>query len=470
MTDTSLSEKLALHATAPLTIDGATKSRAQLFLLDYLAIAAAGASKDSARAALDAVTSWAPSQAVAGSSVLEGSARRALPQDAALVNGVTAHGLELDDTHEESSSHPGVAIWPALLALAESNGNTMRQLVESAVVGYDVMCSAGVLLGAAESYGRGFHPTGVGGILGAAAGCARLLGLDLSQTTHALGVAADTASGSLEFLSDGSWTKRLNAGAAASGGLRAALLARAGFTAPRHSLEGRDGWLVQYGLGAVPGRNLKLEYGAGMATTSIKFYPCCRYMHDVMDLMIDLHHDYPDANADDVESIEAAVIEAGQTLVSLPPERKLLVHSSVDAQFNMPFGAALAFTKGSAALNDFDRAPEVARDLAAWLPKVRSVSDEQVESSYPATWGAAVTVRFRDGTVEHRRTSAFRGSPGKPASFGDVARKAVTLIGATAAERLRSSITDADDDASLNEALDRPAPSYNQRNFHDSHH
>ena len=255
---------------------------------------------------------------MAGSCVLEGSRRRALPQDAALVNGITAHGLELDDTHEESSSHPGVAIWPAILAVAESNGSTMGQLVEAAVVGYDVMCSAGVLLGAAESYGRGFHPTGVAGILGAAAGCARLLGLDVSQTTQALGIAADTASGSLEFLSDGSWTKRLNAGAAASGGVRAALLGRAGFTAPRQSFEGRDGWLVQYGQGAVPGRTLRLELGAGMATTSIKFYPCCRYMHGVMDLMIDLHREYPGASAEDVESVEAAVIAAGQALVSVP--------------------------------------------------------------------------------------------------------------------------------------------------------
>jgi 2-methylcitrate dehydratase PrpD len=456
MTTMTLSEQLAEHAIDSHRIEAGTRTRAHLFLLDYLAIAAAGASKDSARAAVDAVTSWAPDQAVAGSCVLEGSRRRALPQDAALVNGITAHGLELDDTHEESSSHPGVAIWPAILAVAESNGSTMGQLVEAAVVGYDVMCSAGVLLGAAESYGRGFHPTGVAGILGAAAGCARLLGLDVRQTTQALGIAADTASGSLEFLSDGSWTKRLNAGAAASGGVRAALLGRAGFTAPRQSLEGRDGWLVQYGQGAVPGRKLSLELGAGMATTSIKFYPCCRYMHGVMDLMIDLHREYPGASAEDVESVEAAVIAAGQALVSVPPERKLLVGSSVDAQFNMPFGAALAFTTGAATLEDFDNAPHVARDLAAWLPKIHSVTDQRVESAYPAAWSAAVTVTFRDGTVEHRRTDAFRGSPGEPASLSDVTQKAAGLIGAAAAERLGHSITDADDDALVTEALSRP--------------
>jgi 2-methylcitrate dehydratase PrpD len=456
MTNTTLSEQLAEHAIGSHLIEAGTRTRAHLFLLDYLAIAAAGASKDSARAAVDAVTSWAPDHAVAGSCVLEGSRRRALPQDAALVNGITAHGLELDDTHEESSSHPGVAIWPAILAVAESNGSTMRQLVEAAVVGYDVMCSAGVLLGAAESYGRGFHPTGVAGILGAAAGCARLLGLDVSHTAHALGIAADTASGSLEFLSDGSWTKRLNAGAAASGGVRAALLARAGFTAPRRSFEGRDGWLVQYGQGAVPGRTLRLEPGAGMATTSIKFYPCCRYMHGVMDLMIDLHREYPGATAEDVESVEAAVIAAGQALVSVPPERKLLVGSSVDAQFNMPFGAALAFTRGAATLDDFDNAPDVARDLAAWLPKIHSVTDQRVEHAYPAAWSAAVTVTFRNGTVEQRRTDAFRGSPGEPASLSDVTQKAAGLIGATAAERLGHSITDADDDALVTEALSRP--------------
>lgn len=456
MTHATLSERLAEHATGDHVIDVEARDRARLFLLDYLAIASAGALKDSARAAASAVTSWGPDDTVAGGCVLEGSTRRASAQDAALVNGITAHGLELDDTHEESSSHPGVAVWPALIAVAESNGNTMGQLFAAAVTGYDVMCSAGVLLGAAESYGRGFHPTGVAGILGAAAGCARLLGLDLNQTTHALGIAADSASGSLEFLSDGSWTKRLNAGAAASGGVRAALLARAGFTAPRRSIEGRDGWLVQYGRGAVPGRELTLELGSGMRATSVKFYPCCRYMHGVMDLMIDLHGEYPDVTAAEVESIDAAVIEAGQTLVSLPAERKLVVHSSVDAQFNMPFGAALAFTTGAAVVDDFDRAPAVARELHAWLGKIHSVTDAQVENAYPSAWGAAVTVTFRDGTVEQRRTDTFRGSPGQPASWSDVANKAAGLVGNAPAERLARSIVEAADDALVAEALHRP--------------
>lgn len=123
------------------------------------------------------------------------------------------------------------------------------------------MCSVGVLLGARESYGRGFHPTGVAGVLGSAAAVARLVDLSTEETTHALGLAANMASGSLEFLSDGSWTKRLNAGNAAALGIRAAKLAAAGFIGPEKSLEGRDGFLVQYGQGMVEGRPLSLEFG-----------------------------------------------------------------------------------------------------------------------------------------------------------------------------------------------------------------
>lgn len=449
----SLSEQLAAHAIGNHVFDAGTMSRARLLLLDYLAIAIAGAAQDSARAAVRSVTSWGADERVTGAGILEGTGRRAQAADAALVNGISAHGLEIDDTHEESSSHPGVAVWPALLAIADSHGTTMRELLQAAVVGYDVMCAAGTMLGAAESYGRGFHPTGVAGILGAASAAARLLGLDATRTTHAIGIAADTASGSLEFLSDGSWTKRLNAGAAASGGVRAAALALAGFTAPRRSIEGRDGWLVQYGRGAEADRPLKLSLGAGVATTSVKFYPCCRYMHGVMDLMIGLHHDYPDIRPDDVDWIEAAVIEAGQALVSNPPERKLTVRTSVDAQFNMPFGAALTLATGRAVLDDFDRAAEVARELEPWLPKVHSVTDPQVERAYPSAWGAAVTVKFHDGRREERRIHAFRGSPGDPAGWDDAADKATGLLGNAFAGQLARAIALADDDARVSDAL-----------------
>lgn len=425
----SLETRLAAHVVAPHAFDVETIDRTRLLLLDVLAITAAGSTRDSALAAARSV------RPTVDGARIEGTTARTGEQDAALVNGVAGHGLEIDDTHEASSSHPGVAIWPALIAVADAAADeavTLRALLEAAVVGYDVMCAAGELIGPAESYARGFHPTGVAGILGAAAAVSRLLGLDEARAGHALAIAANTASGSLEFLADGSWTKRLNAGAAAAGGVRAARLAEAGFEAPATWLTGRDGWLRLYGDGLVAGRGLDLRLGRGVAATSIKLYPCCRYMHGVMDLLIDLHDELPDLRADDVETIEVAVIEAGQGLVSVPAPRKLVIGTSVDAQFSMPFGAALALTTGAAPLAAFDDAPAVAGALAPWLPKVVSVVHPRVEAAYPASWEAAVTLRLADGRVLERYQEAYRGSPAAPADWDDVVAKSEGLIGAAA--------------------------------------
>ncbi|GAA3130187.1 hypothetical protein GCM10020255_003710 [Rhodococcus baikonurensis] len=272
MTEISFARQLARHVTADHKLTAEITDWMKLLLFDYYAITTGGAERDSAVAIRSAV-STAASQDRFFSASIHGTTLWATLDDAALVNGVTAHGLELDDTFEESSLHPAVVVFPAVLALADERGYSAADVLRAAAVGYDVMCSAGVLLGAAESYGRGFHPTGVAGVLGAAAAVSSLFRLDEDQTTHALSLAANLAAGSLEFLSDGSWTKRLNAGHAASGGLRAGKLAAADFTAPETSIEGRDGFLNQYGQGLIEGRRLNLVFGKSALDTSIKFYP-----------------------------------------------------------------------------------------------------------------------------------------------------------------------------------------------------
>jgi len=241
-------------------------------LYAFLAVAIGGINRKSVRSAREAYASLG-SPALAA--IVLGASFRLGAEDAALVNGIAAHGLELDDTFEKASLHPGVVVFPALLAVAEEDGTELGRVLEAAVVGYDVMCHVGVVLGATESYGPGFHPTGVAGAIGAAAAVARLRGLDEKRTTTAIGVAADLAAGSLECLSDGTWTKRLNGGHAAAVGIRSARLAGAGFIAPQAALEGRDGFLENYGRGVHPERMTPIDAGEYAWNTSIKLYPCC---------------------------------------------------------------------------------------------------------------------------------------------------------------------------------------------------
>jgi 2-methylcitrate dehydratase PrpD len=431
----TLAQTLAEHVTAKHYMAPELHDWMKLLLFDFMGVSLGGADLDSARAARAAVT-VSNKRSLQHSALLHGTNSWASPEDAALVNGITAHGLELDDTFEEASLHPGVVIFPALLAVADERDIALQDVITAAVIGYDVMCSVGVLLGARESYGRGFHPTGVVGVLGAAAAVARLLNLGVEETRHALGLAANMASGSLEFLSDGSWTKRLNAGHAAATGIRAANLAAAGFTGPERSIEGRDGFLIQYGQGMVEGRQLSLAFGQSALQTSIKFYPCCRYMHGNIDLLRGIHRDYPDLTIREIDSIDVGVIKAGAALVSEPAERKLSVSTTVDAQFNMPFGAAVALSTGEATVEQFDNAPRIAADLRPWMEKVRCYTSEALESAFPASWQAEVRVSLRSGEVISRSETAFRGSAGDRPGWQDIEGKIAGLLGAEPAARL----------------------------------
>lgn len=436
-------------------IDSAVYERLRLLLFDYVAIVRAGATKDSARAAFGAVGGPELSRVAAGGTpaLIEGTDTYTRAEDAALVNGVAAHGLELDDTHEEASLHPGVVIWPTVLALGDELQAEADAVLRAASIGYDVTCAVGVLIGAREAYGRGFHPTGVAGTIGAAAAAASLFNLDEEGTKNSLSLAADIAAGSLEFLADGSWTKRLNAGNASAQGIRAGRLARAGFVGPDSAIEGRDGALTQYGEKSSHGHALHLVAGKGSAETSVKFYPCCRYMHGNIDLLLAIHAETGDLRVEDVERVDVGVIRAGQTLVSLPPEKKLSIKTPVDAQFNMPFGAALALAKGHVTLEDFDSAPAIAEELAAWLPKIQSHTSERLETSYPKTWKAEVTIRFRDGRSITRAEDAFKGSPGEPATWAQVQAKAASLLGSSAAGSLSERISSLDGGTTVHEQL-----------------
>lgn len=453
----SLTQRMARHVADKTTaLPPELDARMRLLLFDYLAIARTGIHKDSAQAGLASIGGGRASAAPGAASRIEGLTRFSSARDAALVNGISAHGLELDDTHEEASSHPGVAVWPATLAVADELGSSVDEVIRAAAIGYDVMCAIGVLLGAAEGYGRGFHPTGVTGILGSAAACALLLGLTADQTANALSVAANMASGSLEFLADGSWTKRLNAGVAASQGIRAAELGRAGFVGPTTAIEGTHGLLVQYGRGVPEDRELALSLGAGAWQTSVKFYPCCRYMHGNIDLLRSVHRELGAIDPSKVARVDVGVIKAGQTLVSVPVEQKLKVLTTVDAQFNMPFGAALALTTGEAALEDFDNAPEVAAEMSQWLPKVHSYTSERLEDSFPKTWKAEISITFNDGSVLQRSEDSFKGAPGDPADWKDVEGKAATLLTPDQASELSRRILALDGGHPLREQLEHP--------------
>ncbi|MGO4147613.1 MmgE/PrpD family protein [Paenarthrobacter sp. YAF11_1] len=155
MKNPSYARQLAIHATTQHPPTQEISDWMRLLLLDYLAVTEGGLDRESAKAARRSVSSSRIRTNDKPARVL-GTERFLSVQDAALVNGITGHGLELDDTFEEASLHPGVVVFSALLAVADDQGHTLDDVLHAATVGYDVMCEIGILVGAAESYGVGF--------------------------------------------------------------------------------------------------------------------------------------------------------------------------------------------------------------------------------------------------------------------------------------------------------------------------
>jgi 2-methylcitrate dehydratase PrpD len=426
----------------------AERDRARLLLADYLAVAATGAGADSARVARDALLPRS-----AGPAPVLGTGRTAAVRDAALVNGISAHSIELDDTHEPSSSHPGTVIWTALLAVAAGDGGnsgapvTTGVVLDSAVAGYQVMASLGELLGPAELYRQGLHPTAVCGVFGAAAAAGRLAGLDPGALRSAFGIALSLSAGSMAYLSDGAWTKRFHSGSAAAGGILAAELAAGGFTGPADAFGDPYGLMHIYGGIRPPARvDAVLAHAAALPAvheTSVKFHPCCRYMHGVMDLLAAYRSE--GGRVEGITRIDCGVLSGGMGLVGEPADRKRAVVNMVDAQFSMPFGAALTLSRGSSSLADFQQASSLVAELQPLMDLTWMHTSAELDAAYPARWGAEVTLSFAGGETVDLHTPAFRGSPGWPADRPEIEAKAATLLGKPAAGRLFSAVGAFDD-------------------------
>jgi len=410
---------LRLDGTPPAVID-----KAKELLLDYLGVAYRGMQVESSQAALRAVRALSG----AGQATVVGEEGGAPAAWAALANGTGAHALEMDDVTSKSSLHPGVAVFPAVLALAEELGSTAEEVLVAAIAGYEVMMRVGNALNPASAYRRGFHPTGVAGAFGATMAAGRLLGLGERESVSALGIAGTTAAGSLEYLTDGAWTKRLNAGWAAHCGIVAARLAAEGFTGPASSIEGPLGllrghsdepWLAE--------ATAHLGESFELLDVSIKPYACCRYNHGLIDCVLRLAREHR-LRPDDVEAIELGVLSGGFPLVADPIERKRNPVNVVDAQFSAPFAAAIALVRGSAGLRDYTQANVDDPVVRSVMAKVRCYTDPALDDSYPEQWPAAVSIRLVNGQRLDARESHPLGEPENPVSRAALVQKFREMI------------------------------------------
>ena len=295
------------------------RDRAKYFALDFVGVAARGTLENSTKAMYQFIKNLGPTTK---GGVIIGTKMRAQHHYSALANGTSSHSLEMDDVNNEASLHPGVAIFPAAFAACEMANKNGKRFIEGVILGYDVMIRLGKALGPREHYSRGFHPTGTCGTFGATAAVAKILGLSEAQMVNAFGIAGSQAAGSMEFLAQGAWTKRMHPGWAAHNGIIASLLAKKGFKGPSTIVEGRDGFLHAYSLNADANKVLE-EIGSSfeIMRTSIKPHACCRYMQPPIDGILKIIKENQ-IKAEEVEKVTLGILKAGFPIIVTPEEIK----------------------------------------------------------------------------------------------------------------------------------------------------
>lgn len=380
----ALAARLVALRTGPLPPE--VLQRARDLLLDFLGVTLGGAAEESSRVVREGLAGLG----LRGEAPVLGTTERLPPPAAALANGAAAHALEMDDTHLGGSIHLGASVFPAALAAATLAPTTGERLLRAAVAGYEAAARLATALGPARHYARGYHPTGTCGAFGAAAAAGLVFGLDARALAAAFGIAGSQGAGSLEFLADGTWTKRLHPGWAACAGLHAAALARAGFLAPRSILEGRFGVLHAWSEAPDPAP-LLADDGFALMRTGIKPHACCRYMQAPIDAVLALRR-RGGLDPAAIERIEIGLVTAAFPLVCEPAERKRDPQSVVDAQFSLPYGVAVALVRGRAGPAEF--APPVLHDptVRRLLPRVTAVRDAALDAHYPQKWPAWVRI------------------------------------------------------------------------------
>jgi 2-methylcitrate dehydratase PrpD len=362
---------------------------------------------------------------------------------AALANGMLSHGLDFDDTHEESIAHVATVVVPAALAVAEAVGANGAQTLAAIVGATETVTRIG--MAAPEGFHRrGFHPTGVCGVFGATVAACRLRGMDADTTARALGLAGSMASGIFEYLADGSPTKPFHAGWAAQAGVQAAALAAAGARGPSTVLEGRFGLYathvdVAYDVAAQLG-DLGERWEAPLV--AIKPYPACHWIHAAVDAAAEAAGDLaPEA----IERIVVRIPDVGVPIVLEPLQGKRVPQTAYDAKFSLPWCVAARIVHGRLDVRSFlgDIADPAVLELAA------RVKHEPWQGEVTSVFAGAARVTGPGG--EREVVNAVpRGAPGSPMPREDLLAKftsnATLSLSEDAAGRLAAAV-DAIEDA-----------------------
>ncbi|WP_123581666.1 MmgE/PrpD family protein [Pseudomonas brassicacearum] len=356
-----------------------------------------------------------------GQTLVWGTAQYVGAAQAAMLNGIAAHALELDDTG--GCDHSGAVVLPAVMAAISLRPTPVngRELITAVVIGYEIGRRVLEACGGYSAHnGAGWHSTATCGVFGAAAASARILGLDPAQTLAALGIAGSFSGGLWAFIHDGSQSKKLHSGRAAEGGLLAARFAEQGISGPTKLFDDVWGGFLKT-LAAEHAQPEALDADLGvvwkLARCSIKPYASCRGMHSAIDAL-GLLLEQLQIEADQLEDVQVSLCGF---LNEMCGGRD--VGSLAAAQMSLPYALAARLVHGHCRLEAYDDEQRSASEIAHWMSRIHLEVDPQLsEDGEPV-----VSIRSRDGRTASLCVEVPLGAPGNPLSDAALEEKFLSL-------------------------------------------
>ena len=344
---------------------------------------------------------------------LIGHNKKVSPFNAAIINGTAVHGEDFDDTFEGTPVHVGAVMVPAMLAVAEAKNLSGLELLKGLAIGSELICRL-ALVAPTAVHRQGFHPTAIFGAFGSSIGISSSIGCSPEQMTSALGIVGSMASGIIEYLAEGTSTKRLHPGWAAGCGWQSANIAKSGFIGPRTVFEGTHGVFNTFAK-----TNIKPDFSHIIndlgdrwecVNLAIKPYACGTMAQPFIDCAIKLKNEI--SNIDEIDKIIAQVGEGTVHRLWEPLKEKQSPSSPYGAKFSVPYCVAVGLIDGEAGLKQFTH--ERLKDLNVIRLASKVTYEINPNDEYPKNYTGDITIYKKDGSIISANQNCLRGGKNAP--------------------------------------------------------
>ncbi len=339
----------------------------------------------------------------------------------AIIAGTAAHGEDFDDTFEGNPMHVGATMIPAMLSAAQKFNLDGDQILKGLAVGSELICRL-ALVAPTAMHKQSFHPTAVCGTFGVAAGLSSVLDMSEKQMVSALGIAGSFTSGIIEYLAEGSWTKRVHPGWSANSGMNATLIAKSGFYGPRTVFEGKHGFFEAFALKEIERDYSHLTNGLGKRwenqNLAFKPFACGTMAQPFVDCAIKIRKKIK--NLDEISSITAKVGEGTVHRLWEPLKEKRQPSTPYSAKFSVPYCVAVGFIRGDAGLNEFNEKSINDKEILSLASKVNYEIDPKNE--YPKNYTGTLICKTSENEFNEHQP-CFRGGIREPLTKDDIDKK-----------------------------------------------